>query len=113
MESSLVSPGVMVEPDDALPVALQPRPETVDLRPRAGVHEHDEVEVVAGIAVVGEVDGPLGVSMTASLGIASFPLHARTQEELVEYADRAMQRIKKSTKNAIGISEIEEGEHVE
>jgi GGDEF domain-containing protein len=45
--------------------------------------------------------------MTASLGIASFPLHARTQKELIERADRAMQRIKNSSKNAIGISEIE------
>jgi diguanylate cyclase (GGDEF)-like protein len=47
------------------------------------------------------------VKMSASLGIASFPLHARTQKELVEMADRAMQKIKNSSKNAIGISEIE------
>jgi predicted signal transduction protein with EAL and GGDEF domain len=46
--------------------------------------------------------------MSASLGIASFPLHARTQAVLIQRADRAMQKIKKSTKNAIGISEIEE-----
>jgi GGDEF domain-containing protein len=44
--------------------------------------------------------------MTASLGIASFPLHARTQKELIEHADRAMQRIKNGTKNSIGIAEI-------
>ena len=49
--------------------------------------------------------------MTASLGIASFPLHARTQKDLIERADRAMQRIKKTTKNAIGIAEIEEKDH--
>jgi diguanylate cyclase (GGDEF)-like protein len=47
-----------------------------------------------------------GVRMTASLGIASFPLHARTQKELIEHADRAMQRIKNGTKNSIGIAEI-------
>jgi diguanylate cyclase (GGDEF)-like protein len=45
--------------------------------------------------------------ITASFGIASFPLHARTQKELVARADKAMQRIKKSGKNAIGIAEIE------
>jgi diguanylate cyclase (GGDEF)-like protein len=47
------------------------------------------------------------VQMTASLGIASFPLHARTQQELIQKADRAMQTIKNGSKNAIGISEIE------
>ncbi len=47
-----------------------------------------------------------GIRMTASLGIASFPLHARTERELVEQADRAMQRIKNGTKNSIGIAEI-------
>jgi diguanylate cyclase (GGDEF)-like protein len=47
------------------------------------------------------------VHITASLGIASFPLHARTQKDLIERADRAMQKIKNGSKNAIGISEIE------
>lgn len=61
--------------------------------------------------LVGEVEDPAGVSMTASLGIASFPLHARTQEELIEHADRAMQRVKRGTKNSIGIAEIVGGKH--
>ena len=43
--------------------------------------------------------------MTASFGIASFPLHARTKEELVQRADRAMQSVKTTTKNAIGTAE--------
>ena len=47
-----------------------------------------------------------GVRMTASFGIASFPLHARTKEDLVQRADRAMQRIKAGTKNSIAIAEI-------
>ena len=55
-----------------------------------------------------ELQDGAGVSMSASLGIASFPLHARTQSALIQRADRAMQRIKKTTKNAIGITEIEE-----
>jgi diguanylate cyclase (GGDEF)-like protein len=49
--------------------------------------------------------GKDGVRMTASLGVASFPLHARNQQELIEQADRAMQRIKHETKNSIGIAE--------
>jgi len=55
--------------------------------------------------------GDEGPRMTASLGVASFPLHARTQKELIERADRAMQRIKNAGKNAIGISEIEGEAH--
>jgi diguanylate cyclase (GGDEF)-like protein len=59
-----------------------------------------------------ELGDDAGVRMTASLGIASFPLHARSQADLVEHADRAMQRIKNSTKNSIGIAEIVGGSHV-
>lgn len=55
--------------------------------------------------------GNEGVHMTASLGIASFPLHARNQKDLIERADRAMQRVKNDGKNAIGIAEIEGNEH--
>jgi len=51
-----------------------------------------------------------GVKMSASLGIASFPLHARTKQELVQHADNAMRRIKQTTKNAIGITETEGGD---
>jgi diguanylate cyclase (GGDEF)-like protein len=46
-----------------------------------------------------------GEPMTASFGIASFPLHARTKEELVQRADRAMQSVKTTTKNAIATAE--------
>jgi diguanylate cyclase (GGDEF)-like protein len=58
--------------------------------------------------LVRDVNDGQGVAMSASLGIASFPLHARSRTALIQRADRAMQKIKKSTKNAIGISEIEE-----
>ena len=49
--------------------------------------------------------GSGGQPMTASFGIASFPLHARTKEDLVQRADRAMQSIKTAAKNGIGIAE--------
>ncbi len=54
--------------------------------------------------------GKGGVRMTASFGVASFPLHARTKEDLVLRADRAMQRIKAGTKNSIEVAEIAKGE---
>ncbi len=50
--------------------------------------------------------GPKGAqAMTASFGVASFPLHARTKEELVQRADRAMQSVKTTTKNGIATAE--------
>ena len=52
-----------------------------------------------------------GRKMTASFGVASFPLHARTKEELVIRADRAMQTVKGSTKNAIAVAERERSDH--
>lgn len=59
-----------------------------------------------------EMGDDRGIEMSASLGIAAYPLHARNQAELIERADRAMQRVKKTGKNAIGVAEIE-AEHAE
>jgi diguanylate cyclase (GGDEF)-like protein len=65
-------------------------------------------EAIAGRKfLVGMISEPDGVSMTASMGIASYPLHARTAEDIVVRADRAMQRIKDGTKNSIAIAEIQ------
>ncbi len=46
-----------------------------------------------------------GTRMSASLGVATFPDHASTAEELVQASDRAMQRIKKAGKNAIAVAD--------
>ena len=65
-------------------------------------------EAIAGRKfLVGLISEPDGASMTASMGIASYPLHARTPEDMVVRADRAMQRIKTGTKNSIAIAEIQ------
>ncbi len=68
-------------------------------------------ESVAGRPLLVEQTRGVGVKMTASLGIASFPLHARNIEELIHLADWAMQRIKRGTKNSIAIAEIAKPEH--
>jgi diguanylate cyclase (GGDEF)-like protein len=47
-----------------------------------------------------------GQPMTASFGIASFPLHARAKEELVVRADRAMQSVKAGKKNSIAVADL-------
>jgi len=49
--------------------------------------------------------GREGVPMTASLGLASFPLHAQSQQDMIQQADLAMRKIKNAGKNAIGIAE--------
>ncbi|HET9299924.1 MAG TPA: GGDEF domain-containing protein [Candidatus Polarisedimenticolaceae bacterium] len=56
--------------------------------------------------LIPEVPGGEGIRVTASFGISSFPLHARSKEELVVRADRAMQQIKSGPKNSIGVSEL-------
>jgi diguanylate cyclase (GGDEF)-like protein len=43
-------------------------------------------------------------SVTASLGVASFPRHARTAEGLFQAADRAMYAVKASRKNAVALA---------
>ncbi|PYS95429.1 MAG: hypothetical protein DMF50_08835 [Acidobacteria bacterium] len=50
------------------------------------------------------VDDTPGMPLTASFGIAAYPEHARTSLGLIKCADRAMQRIKLSGKNSIGVS---------
>jgi len=41
------------------------------------------------------------VRITASIGLASFPEHAASQTEILDFADRAMYRGKKSTRNVV------------
>jgi diguanylate cyclase (GGDEF)-like protein len=45
-----------------------------------------------------------GVELTASFGVASYPEHANSREELVRAADEAMYRIKQSGKNSISVA---------
>ena len=50
------------------------------------------------------VDETGGIALTASFGLASFPEHAQTLEELVKRADEAMYAIKRSGKNDINVA---------
>ena len=54
------------------------------------------------------VDDTPGMTLTASFGVASYPDHARTSLGLIKCADRAMQKVKQSGKNSIGVSEAGE-----
>jgi len=52
------------------------------------------------------IDANVDVSITASFGIATYPIHAMTKEALIRAADAAMYRVKSTTKNAVGIAEV-------
>lgn len=45
-----------------------------------------------------------GIELTASLGIACFPIHALTKDDLVKRADEAMFKVKENSKNDIGVA---------
>ena len=53
------------------------------------------------------VDETIEISITASFGIATYPTHALTKEDLVRQADAAMYRVKSTTKNAVGVAVVE------
>ncbi|HVR38942.1 MAG TPA: sensor domain-containing diguanylate cyclase [Thermoanaerobaculia bacterium] len=54
------------------------------------------------------IDSNVEVSITASFGIASYPHHGVTKEELIRQADAAMYRVKSTTKNAVGVADVED-----
>ena len=53
------------------------------------------------------IDGQVEVSITASFGIASYPTHGLSKDDLIRQADAAMYRVKATTKNAVGIASVE------
>jgi len=54
------------------------------------------------------IDANLQVTITASFGIATYPTHAITKENLIRQADAAMYRVKSTTKNAVGVALVED-----
>lgn len=58
--------------------------------------------VASKVFVINET---IQIPITGSIGIATFPTHALSKEELVRQADKAMFVIKNKTKNAIGVAE--------
>jgi diguanylate cyclase (GGDEF)-like protein len=54
------------------------------------------------------IDSNVEVSITASFGIATYPTHAMSKENLIRQADAAMYRVKSTTKNAVGLATVED-----
>jgi len=79
-------------------------PET-DLRGACELSERLRVSLASRVFLV---DDTPGMTLTASFGIAAYPDHARTSLGLIKCADKAMQKIKLSGKNSIGVSEADE-----
>jgi diguanylate cyclase (GGDEF)-like protein len=54
------------------------------------------------------IDANVEVSITASFGIATYPTHAMSKENLIRQADAAMYRVKSTTTNAVGLATVED-----
>ena len=52
------------------------------------------------------IDADIAVSITASFGIATYPTHAMSKENLIRAADEAMYGVKSTTKNAVGVATV-------
>ena len=70
------------------------------------VAERVRVALAESPFLLGKIDEPAGVRVTASFGVASFPDHAREKDALVAAADDAMQRIKQIEKNEVGMATV-------
>jgi len=46
----------------------------------------------------------IDISISASFGIATYPTHGVTKDDLIRQADAAMYRVKSTTKNAVGVA---------
>jgi len=73
--------------------------------------EHQAVAVASRVrkAINGNafrLEPTIEVTVTASFGIATFPTHAITKDNLIRQADAAMYQVKSTTKNAVGIANI-------
>jgi diguanylate cyclase (GGDEF)-like protein len=53
------------------------------------------------------IEPDVQVEITASFGIATFPVHASTKEDLIRQADAAMFRVKSTTKDSVGMAEVD------
>jgi diguanylate cyclase (GGDEF)-like protein len=54
----------------------------------------------------------IDVSIAASFGIATYPTHAITKDDLIRQADAAMYRVKSTTKNAVGVAVVQDARAV-
>jgi diguanylate cyclase (GGDEF)-like protein len=50
----------------------------------------------------------LDIHFTISIGVALFPDHAKTKKDIIEAADQAMYCAKKTTRNRVSISQLED-----
>jgi diguanylate cyclase (GGDEF)-like protein len=54
----------------------------------------------------------IDVSISASFGIATYPTHGITKDDLIRQADAAMYRVKSTTKNAVGVAMVQDARAV-
>lgn len=54
----------------------------------------------------------IDVSISASFGIATYPTHGISKDDLIRQADVAMYRVKSTTKNAVGVAVVQDARAV-
>ena len=54
----------------------------------------------------------IDVSISASFGIATYPTHGISKDDLIRQADAAMYRVKSTTKNAVGVAVVQDARAV-
>jgi diguanylate cyclase (GGDEF)-like protein len=48
----------------------------------------------------------LDIRLTASIGVATFPVHAKNKQDILDVADQAMYAAKKTSRNAVYVAEV-------
>jgi diguanylate cyclase (GGDEF)-like protein len=56
-------------------------------------------------------DDGLTLKVTVSIGVAVFPDHATSKEDIIEQADHAMYTAKKESRNRVYVAEARKGDH--
>ena len=79
-------------------------PQTDQEQAVAVAHRVRRSMMAAPFHLAAEVD----IAISASFGIATYPTHGMTKDDLIRQADAAMYRIKSTTKDAVGVAAVVE-----
>lgn len=63
-------------------------------------------KIRAGVEAIQTSHGPAQIATTLSLGVATFPFHAKTKEDLIRSADNSLYTSKRKGKNRVTVGEI-------
>ncbi len=94
-----IGPGAAASPAAAGGAAAADGPGAADGGPGAALSAAERIRGAIADEVFGPPDAP--ATITVSVGVASFPRHATSMDDLVDAADRAVYRAKERGKNRV------------